>query len=283
MFALSQIIVVSANKTGSGEELTPWVRLLSRNAFGNYRTLVARRDTQPHDGQVSRSRLQPQGVEHQFAERELPARADAAVHDRAVGAESGRDAEAGCEGQPIPTYTQNHIKDFARALTGWTFPTRPGRRRSNSNPQYFVGNMEPRTTTHDTGAKTCCRGRDVAGRSVDDAGHGVRCSTTSSASQRAAVCRDAIDSLARHEQSQPGATSSASRTCSPTTAQGVRGDLQRVLTAILTDPEAQLRGRRRPIEGSGAAHDWSRAGAGRADQRPERVQLCLQQPDAVAC
>ena len=40
MFALSQIIVVSANKNGSGEELTPWVRLLSRNAFGNYRTLM---------------------------------------------------------------------------------------------------------------------------------------------------------------------------------------------------------------------------------------------------
>ena len=40
MFALSQIIVVSANKNGSGDELTPWVRLLSRNAFGNYRTLL---------------------------------------------------------------------------------------------------------------------------------------------------------------------------------------------------------------------------------------------------
>ena len=40
VFALSQIIVVSAVKTGGGEELTPWVRLLSRNAFGNYRTLL---------------------------------------------------------------------------------------------------------------------------------------------------------------------------------------------------------------------------------------------------
>ena len=40
LFALSQIIVVSSNKTGSGAELTPWVRLLSRNAFGNYRTLL---------------------------------------------------------------------------------------------------------------------------------------------------------------------------------------------------------------------------------------------------
>ena len=40
MFALSQIVVVSANKVTTGEELTPWMRLLSRNAFGNYRTLL---------------------------------------------------------------------------------------------------------------------------------------------------------------------------------------------------------------------------------------------------
>ena len=40
MFALSQIFVVSANKNGSGTELAPWVRLLSRNAFGNFRTLL---------------------------------------------------------------------------------------------------------------------------------------------------------------------------------------------------------------------------------------------------
>ena len=39
-FALSQVIVISAVKTGGGEELTPWVRLLQRNAFGNYRTLL---------------------------------------------------------------------------------------------------------------------------------------------------------------------------------------------------------------------------------------------------
>ena len=40
MFALSQIVVVSANKVNTGEQLTPWVQMLSRNAFGNYRTLL---------------------------------------------------------------------------------------------------------------------------------------------------------------------------------------------------------------------------------------------------
>ena len=52
IFALSQIIVVSANKNSSGTELVPWVRLLSRNAFGNFRTLLREVDAQSDDGQV---------------------------------------------------------------------------------------------------------------------------------------------------------------------------------------------------------------------------------------
>ena len=34
----------------------------------------------------------------------------------------------------------------------------PGATASNSNPLYFVGNMEPRTSTHDTGTKTLLNG-----------------------------------------------------------------------------------------------------------------------------
>jgi hypothetical protein len=50
IFALSQIFVVSANKNGSGNELAPWVRLLSRNAFGNFRTLLREATISPTMG-----------------------------------------------------------------------------------------------------------------------------------------------------------------------------------------------------------------------------------------
>ena len=73
--------------------------------------------------------------------------------------------------EPIPTYTQTTIREVARALTGWTFPTQPGSaRRSNSNPQYFVGRMEPRPNNHDTGAKTFF-GATSSGRSVTSRRH----------------------------------------------------------------------------------------------------------------
>ncbi len=50
MFALSQIIVVSSNKNVNGEELILWVRLLSRNAFGNFRALLKEATLSPTMG-----------------------------------------------------------------------------------------------------------------------------------------------------------------------------------------------------------------------------------------
>jgi hypothetical protein len=40
IFALSEIIVIALNKNTNGDEIVPWLQLLSRNAFGNYRTLL---------------------------------------------------------------------------------------------------------------------------------------------------------------------------------------------------------------------------------------------------
>jgi uncharacterized protein (DUF1800 family) len=82
VFALSQIIVVSANKNNSGSELAPWVRLLSRNAFGNFRTLLRDVTLSPTMGKYLDMRVQPvhaqrgdvsQRVHDHRAERELRA------------------------------------------------------------------------------------------------------------------------------------------------------------------------------------------------------------------
>ena len=62
IFALSQIIVVSANKNNNGEELVPWVRLLLAQRLRQLPHAAARGDAQPDDGQVPRPGLQPQGV-----------------------------------------------------------------------------------------------------------------------------------------------------------------------------------------------------------------------------
>jgi Protein of unknown function (DUF1800) len=237
MFALSQIIVVSANKTGSGAELTSWVRLLSRNAFGNYRTLLREATVSPTMGKYldlaySRRATSTSSPNENYA-RELLQLFSIGVWDLNQDGTLKLDSA----GQPIPSYSQNTIKEFARALTGWTFPTMPGATPSNSNPQYFVGEMLPRTTTHDSGAKT------LFGGVVLPAGQ----STT-------ADMEAVIDNVFNHPNVPPFVATRLIRslvTSNPSpvyiarvanafsnNGQGVRGDLQAVLTAILTDPDA---------------------------------------------
>jgi len=52
-YALSQIIVISMNKNNYPNEVVPYLQILSRNAFGNYRTLLGEISVSSH-GQVSR-------------------------------------------------------------------------------------------------------------------------------------------------------------------------------------------------------------------------------------
>src|SRR5204862_7989919 len=40
IFALSEIFVVAMNKNTNGNEIVPWLQVMSRNVFGNYRALL---------------------------------------------------------------------------------------------------------------------------------------------------------------------------------------------------------------------------------------------------
>jgi uncharacterized protein (DUF1800 family) len=237
MFALSQYIVVSANKVGTGPELIPWVRMLSRNAFGNYRTLLTDVTLSPTMGKFldlaySRKASATSSPNENYA-REL-------LQLFTIGLwELNQDGslKVDASGQPIPTYDQRTIAEFSRALTGWTFPVQPGSTSSNSNPPYFVGQMEARVTTHDTGAKTLLRGV------VLPAGQ------TTTADLHAA-----LDNIFQHPNVPPFVATRLIRslvTSNPSAGyiervanvfanngDGVRGDLRAVLTAILTDAEA---------------------------------------------
>src|SRR6185295_19748971 len=50
IWALSQIIVISMNKNIYPNEYVPYLQILSRNAFGNYRTLLGEIATSPQMG-----------------------------------------------------------------------------------------------------------------------------------------------------------------------------------------------------------------------------------------
>ena len=237
MFALSQTIVVSANKTGSGPELIPWVRLLSRNAFGNYKTLITEVTLSPTMGKYldlaySRKASSTSSPNENYP-RELLQLFTIGLWELNMDGTRRLDGQ----GQPIPTYTQATIREFARALTGWTFPTQPGNTPANSNPQYFVGWMEPRTTTHDTAAKTLFNGVTLpANQSTTADMYAVIDNIYQHANLPPFVATRLIRSLVTSNPSPAYVERVA--TVFANNGQGVRGDLQAVIRAVLTDPEA---------------------------------------------
>ncbi len=252
MFALSQIVVVSASKVTDGVALTSWARLMSRNTFGNYRTLLREVSLSPAMGKYldnvfNRKASATTSPNENYA-REL-------LQLFSVGVwrlnDDGSQQLDGL-GQPIPTYTQATIAEFARALTGWTYPTRPGSTPSNSNQEYYVGELLARTTTHDTGAKTLLNGVVVPAVAT--------ASTSATINDLDAV----IDNVFSHPNLPPFVVTRLIRsmvTSNPSpqyiarvvnvfknNGAGVRGDLRAVFEAILLDPEAltpttQLHGR----------------------------------------
>ena len=65
-------------------------------------------------------------------------------------------------GDPIPAYDQDTVENLARALTGWTYPTRPGATLRFPNPAYYLGRMAPFEAQHDTGQKVLFGNRTIA-------------------------------------------------------------------------------------------------------------------------
>jgi hypothetical protein len=239
MFALSQTIVVSAAKVGNGSELTPWVRLLSRNAFGNFRTLLREVSLSPTMGKYldnvyNRKATTTTSPNENYARELLQLFSIGTWELNADGSQKLDGA-----GQPIPAYSQATIAAFARALTGWTYPPMPGATPGNSNPEYFVGDLVPTSNParHDTDAKVVLNGVTIPA--------GLPAATE---------LEWVIDNIFLHQNVPPFIATRLIRslvTSNPSPAYvarvssvfinngaGVRGDLAAVLRAILLDPDA---------------------------------------------
>jgi len=144
-------------------------------------------------------------------------------------------------GRPIPSFRQADIEALARVLTGYTFPTTPGKAGGfwESEPYYLGDMIAHNAPYHDDGYKNLLDGRLIlySGGGADD------------------EFRAAIRMLVEH----PNTPAFISRqliqktvTSSPTpdyvrrvadvfrnNGKGVRGDLAAVTRAILLDPEAR--------------------------------------------
>ncbi len=143
-------------------------------------------------------------------------------------------------GALVPTYSQADIEVLARVLTGFTFPTQPGKSTDFWGREwYFVGDMIPFDNHHDQAAKYALGGRISFGP-----GGGAM-----------AEVRAAIHALVEHPNTPPFISKQLIQktvTSSPSpeyvarvaavfknNGAGQRGDLAAVTRAILLDPEAR--------------------------------------------
>ena len=181
---------------------------------------AARGLAQPDDGQVPRQRLQPQGDRDHLAQRELRARAAAAVLDRHLGPQPRRQPEARRRrpadpqlqpGDDCRLRARAHRLDLSAAARADLGQQQPGVLRRRGRPD--LHRQPPRH-----------RPEGAAERGGDPARHdrGLRPRSGDRqhlhAPQHAALRGAAHDPLARHEQPEPGLRDPGRRTPSSTTA-----------------------------------------------------------------
>ncbi|HJQ31258.1 MAG TPA: DUF1800 family protein [Pyrinomonadaceae bacterium] len=238
VYALSQVWVVALNKNTNADMIVPHLQILSRNAFGNYRTLMREMTLSSSMGMYLDlvNSVKPSGTvgANENYPRELMQLFTIGLWRLNPDGSQQLDAQ----GNPIPTYTQTDVQQLARALTGWTYPTPPGKTPTSvGNYAYYPGVMEPRPGLHDTTQKTFLGGVLPPNQTITQDLDG------------------ALDIVFNHPNVGPFVATRLIRalvTSNPSPAyvarisavfddngQGVRGDMQAVVRAILLDPEAR--------------------------------------------
>lgn len=251
VFALAQIWVVSGSVASLPDRFVPYLRILQKNAFGNYWDLIREMTLCPAMGDylnmVNNAKADPaRGTRpNENYARELlqlfTVGTDLLNPDGTYKLDSN--------GQRIPTYSQKEIQEFSRALTGWTYPTQPGSRPAARNPAYYGGPMEAWQANHDTGSKVLLGGLELpAGRSAEDDLNTVVDNVFFHPNAGPFLCKNLIQHLVKSNPS-PAYVERVVRVFEA----GERGNLREVVRAILLDPEARA-GDDNPQPAAGDGH-----------------------------
>lgn len=246
--ALQQILVVSGLEVFGTYGLRGYQNMLLDNAFGNYREVLRKVALSPVMGDYLDNVNNDKSAPNENFAREL-------LQLFSVGTcqlnTDGTLQGGSCQ----PTYDNATVRDYAYALTGWTYPaggrTPYGCWPSGANCTYLEGDMVPVAAFHDTQART------LLGGAALPAGHNAT-----------AALSVVLDSLMAHPNTAPFIGKQLIQqlvTSNPSPAYvrrvatafntgrsgafgtGQRGDLQATVAAVLLDAEA-----RTPVPGATA-------------------------------
>ena len=236
-FALSQIFVVSAQEAtlNKGSWMTPYLQTLDRDAFGNFRTLLYDITLNPAMGRYLNTLGNVKSAPNENYGREVLQLFTIGLNELNMDGTPQIDSH----GNPIPSYDQPTVTDFARAFTGWNLAA-----PLSSGILNYHDPMVANENLHDRNAKQLLTYPGAAHGGLLPAGQSAETDLN-----------DALDNIFNHPNVGPFigtllirhlVTSNPSPAYVSRVAQvfndngaGVRGDLKAVITAILLDPEAR--------------------------------------------
>ena len=238
-FTLSEIFVVSTS-TVNPVAIIPFQNLLVKDAFGNFQDLLRDVTLSTAMGEYlnmvdSAKPAAGQAANENYA-RELLQLMSTGIY------QLNQDGSLllSASGAPQPVYTQAQVQTFARAFTGWTY-AEPGGASAPSIPNKstnFDAQMAPVENAHDSDAKPLLGGVVLpAGQSAEQDLAAALNNIFMQPSVGPFLCRQLIQHLVTGNPSPAYVQRVAAVFASD--AHGVRGDLQAVVAAILTDPEAR--------------------------------------------
>ena len=228
-WALHRMIVVSGVSLNQPSWMVPYLQILDRDAFGNFRQLLEDITLNPAMGNyldmITSTKFNP----NENYGREILQLFSVGLNllnpDGTVQTDANNEA--------IPTYDQDTVTGFARVFTGWKIAPPP----QTGVPNY-LDPMQLKASNHETGTKQLLGGVTLSG------GH--------TATQDLS---DALDNIFNHPNVGPFVSMQLIHslvTSNPSpgyvariaavfadNGSGVRGDLKAVVRAILLDPEAR--------------------------------------------
>ena len=228
-WALHRMIVVSGVSLNQPSWMAPYLQILDRDAFGNFRQLLEDITLNPAMGNyldmITSTKFNPNENYGREVLQLFSVGLNLLNPDGTVQVDSNNDA--------LPTYDQDTVTGFARVFTGWKIAPPP----QTGVPNY-LDPMQLKASNHDTGSKPLLGG------------------VTLPAGQTATKdLSDALDNIFHHPNVGPFVSMQLIRslvTSNPSPAyiqriagvfadngSGVRGDLKAVVRAILLDPEAR--------------------------------------------
>lgn len=238
-FALSQILVTSINKLIWTTIMAPYQDLLLADAFANYRqilgdvTLSAGMGYYLDMGNSGKGNASGTVLANENYAREILQLFSLGTTLLNIDGTQQLDGM----GNPIPTYTQSNITEFARVFTGWTYAPAPGKQPVWNTYLNAGGPMVPIAAQHDTGAKTLLNGKvlpanQTAQQDLSDALDNI----FAHPNMGPFIAKQMIQHLVK---SAPSPAYVARVAAAFNNTGGVRGDMKAVISAVLLDSETR--------------------------------------------